>query len=476
MKTVKLCRRLWAIAVLLASVQPAFALITVSTDDRPVENLGWPLGCEAVANRLGRVAWIEGPAFGGGQCEFLFRCENAAQFNDALKTFAAIVAPRLELVVHDGPEYSVHLEGYQDAQPQARIDWRFTVWKPESWHRLHSNPLNAGLMDTNSWEPVPPPRVAVYIGEGSIVWKDVMVPENVAAIDERAESAPVKPQGGGLLHAQVFDMATGQPVATAQVAVARFNAEKRRWDNALTGRTDERGVVEIGKIPPDNYRIYVRAPGYASRMLGYFNNRRGNRYYEFIGELVHTSALRGVVVDGDGQPMANVAVSSRWQLGINGRTYEPEAPAAATTGPAGRFEIGQVGRGYTVLLGSGPGLYMLNPFELHPVPSDEEIRIVMVRTGAVRGKLTDAEGNALAGETVSIGRPGRPHRGDWGGSVQTKEGGTFEFAKVPPGDYLMTPDPSQIELKPDGPGVVAVKVRPGETAEVKLVRPPAAPK
>ncbi|HEX3449516.1 MAG TPA: hypothetical protein VHS97_14775, partial [Isosphaeraceae bacterium] len=54
---------------LLAITDPgeAYALITGGEGNKPISDPGWHAGAAAIFNHTGRVAWWEGPPFGGGQ-------------------------------------------------------------------------------------------------------------------------------------------------------------------------------------------------------------------------------------------------------------------------------------------------------------------------------------------------------------------------------------------------------------------------
>jgi hypothetical protein len=54
-------------SVLAAVMAPeASALITGGEGNKPITDPGWPTGAEAIFNHQGRIAWWEGPPFGGG--------------------------------------------------------------------------------------------------------------------------------------------------------------------------------------------------------------------------------------------------------------------------------------------------------------------------------------------------------------------------------------------------------------------------
>src|SRR6478609_8914904 len=85
---------------LLLLCRPIEALIMVGDGNAPVRDAGWPEGSLAVANLKPRVSWWEGPPFGGGEYHFDYRGGND-EFTEALTNFARILAPRLELFIHD---------------------------------------------------------------------------------------------------------------------------------------------------------------------------------------------------------------------------------------------------------------------------------------------------------------------------------------------------------------------------------------
>src|SRR5688500_13088747 len=75
------------LALLVAA--PALGLIQVGRGNDPVRDHNWPAGSLDVANLKTRVAWMEGPPFGGGQHTFLYRGDTAA-LQAALDLFGKI--------------------------------------------------------------------------------------------------------------------------------------------------------------------------------------------------------------------------------------------------------------------------------------------------------------------------------------------------------------------------------------------------
>ena len=123
------------LATMLASmpVQPAFALITGGEGNEPVNDPGWPKGAAAIFNVPSRIAYWEGPPFGGGQWHAECRGDTKA-FNAVLADFAKLDVKTKRIVVHDGVGRSFWLNPNREPAKQAaaKMDWTFMVWQPEN--------------------------------------------------------------------------------------------------------------------------------------------------------------------------------------------------------------------------------------------------------------------------------------------------------------------------------------------------------
>jgi hypothetical protein len=170
-----------AFAVGLLMVVRANALI-VSATGNPTYTNGWPEGVTAVSNLKSCVGWWEGPPFGGGESHILFRGDTAA-FTQALTNFAAIRAPALDLVIHDGVKHDQFLE--------TNVDWELVVWNPESWNQRYNSTNEANqsffAKDPNFHKPVPAPCLDVYISSGGVDLEKIKIPDNLHVRDERAQ-------------------------------------------------------------------------------------------------------------------------------------------------------------------------------------------------------------------------------------------------------------------------------------------------
>ena len=123
-----------ALAVSLPT--PSHALITGGTGNAPITHPEWPKGAAEVFNTKTRIAYWEGPPFGGGQWHA--ECRGDAQaINAVLADFTKLDVKNRRVVLRDGVSQSSWLNATRDpAKPiDAHIDWTFSFWEPRSWER-----------------------------------------------------------------------------------------------------------------------------------------------------------------------------------------------------------------------------------------------------------------------------------------------------------------------------------------------------
>ena len=455
------------------------AMISFSKGNRPVENRGWPTGTEEVANLTSRVVSVSGPGFGDSY--FGYRCTDTAEFNAALEKFSAIRTPRatrrsfsmdgnadiiddkpLLLVVHDYREDIEMLAGWTFLKE--RLDWTFVVWGAENFYRNFNRPQEAGSFSDHPYyrQPIPPPRIDVYVGgDGPIVWEQVNVSSNVRVIDKRAAAAPVDVKDGGVVRGRLFDMATHQVIAGADVVLMK-RIKPRGLKETVRTKSDDGGTFSVQGIPEGYYEIHVEADGYAGRDVGPYDNRSGHSFRDFDALLAGRGSLRGQVVDTHGNPARGVKVYARGVWGIDGFNYKCSQEPMATTDQGGRFELHLLPRGYASLRCRAPSLHQksisseLFTVGTKPWDKPEEATIVVEGTGTVRGKVVGDDGNPpRRAFNVGIESKDGAKIGTWGGGMQCKEGGVFEFKGVPPGEYVVIAKPNPM--------------REGEASEPKLV-------
>jgi len=452
------------VCLLLASV-PAQALIEVGWGNAPVRDRNWRAGAVDVANLKSRVALWVGPPFGGGMWNFLYRSDTGA-FNQALEAFARVRAPSLELIVCDGPGEHPFIRDDKGRGSNVRYDLDFVIWDVQNYYRLHGNPRSTFLAHAPDFRrPLPPPRIHVFIGGGGIHWDKVRVPENIVVIDKRASAAGIKAGQGAIIAGNVFDMATSKPLANARIAVERLKAQAE-YETVVTGQTDAEGRFRIEKVPAGTYRVTASAEGYAALVAGYERLvKDGYLPFDDI-ELAPEAAVSGSVTDDAGKPIAEATVHLAETMGINGMGYRLVTRAWTTTDAEGRFEMNAVPTGYGRVLCSVKG-YHAPVGELRTVPADN-VTIRMSQTGTIKGKVIGGEQND-GSIRVSVAPEGGQRIGTWGGAMQVKPDGTFQFNNVPPGAYIISAGPL-IPGEPPGAKARKIQVVVGQTVTVELAK------
>lgn len=370
---------------------PASALIMTGSGNQPVRDAGWPEGALAVANLTSRIGWWEGPPFGGGEWHFLYQ-GNTDGFKDALAVFAAIRAPALDLVIHDGP--------YEDSLLKERVDWSFTVWVPASWHRLFNNPkstFSAG--SSNFRRPVDPPRLDVYVGGGGgVEWAKVKVPASLHVQDERASASGVNLSGGTVIQGEFYDMDTGKPVRGAHLVVDKvsWQAEpKPHWDQARFGEalSDASGRARMDKVPTGGIRVTLNAEGYAPRQLSQRTLDRAE-HLKFTVELAKAATIRGIVTDTVGRPIKGAKVRTSTEMASDGlgyddgRHYEPPDEWSAVTDDRGRFALSGLPVGYTQLFATAEGYHFKDSLTIYEVPATNVV-LQLASAGSIHVAVTN---------------------------------------------------------------------------------------
>src|SRR5439155_15259513 len=153
-------------AVILGLMAPeAWALITGGEGNQPIADPGWPTGAAAIFNVPSRIAWWEGPPFGGGQWHAECRGD-AKALSAVLADFAKLDVKSKKVVLHDGVGHSFWLNANNEPTKRdaAKIDWTFMVWQPANWEHLRKLPADLNPTDAEDAADGPPSQIDVYTG------------------------------------------------------------------------------------------------------------------------------------------------------------------------------------------------------------------------------------------------------------------------------------------------------------------------
>lgn len=242
----------------------------------------WPAGCENVANFPMRFCYEMGGTLGNRFEDYLYTGDTA-KFQAALDAFAAIDAPRLDLIILDGGRSD---SLYWSKQP---ADWRFSV----SFRGLMRNSA-AITLPKGELPPVlkvlPPPRLTLFLENGNPVdFSKIRIPAKVTVIDKRVETSPYKDSKGGVIRVRILDEATSQPIAGAILTMSTYGPKDKKTDIAINA--DNRGVALARDLPVGNYsQLTISAPGFTPREIGSCRNH--GKTYENLDDQKLSKATR----------------------------------------------------------------------------------------------------------------------------------------------------------------------------------------
>ena len=348
----RLCRRLVAsfligLALVAALGHPALADITGGEGNSPLADPGWPTGAAEIFNHSGRIAWWEGPPFGGGQWHA--ECRGDAQaLSGVLADFARLPARNKRVVLHDGVGFSFWLNPNREPAKRAAasIDWCFTVWVPESWERLRQLPADLRPTDSYRADEEAPMQLDIYVG-GQLRGTDITVPEGLQIVDERLKTHGFAPADGSVLEGVVIDAETASPLV-ARILLQRVEPQSQGGSEYAVKSevvSDANGRWVLKQIPPGVYRVVAEAKGYASRVIDHVRIDEQPRWSSRACELARAAAVSGRVVTVDGGPLEGVVVRlANVVAGSHGR-YETPDQERAISDAEGRFSLQNVPTG-----------------------------------------------------------------------------------------------------------------------------------
>ena len=245
-------------------------LITGGPGNDPVHDPGWPKGAAEIFNDKSRIAYWEGPPFGGGEWHAEYRGE-AKTLNDLLVKFAKLDVKNKQVVVHDGVGESFWLNpnGEAGKEKQAQMDWTFMVWQPQSWERLRKLPADLNPTEGATADG-PPSQIDVYTG-GNVHWADVTVPKELKVVDQRLEAHGFKPDDKTVLEGTITDLSSSKPLA-AMIRLERIEPQHTggyKYSTAAKTTADDQGHWVLKNVPAGWFRIVADADGYVPRVVGY---------------------------------------------------------------------------------------------------------------------------------------------------------------------------------------------------------------
>jgi hypothetical protein len=449
--------------------QSAFALIMGGTGNSPVRDPGWPKGAAEIFNEPGRIAYWEGPPFGGGQWHSECRGD-AKAFNDVLDKFARLDVKTKRLIIHDGIGRSFWLNPNRDenAQTKAEIDWTFMVWQPTSWDRLRKLPADLNPTAEKDADQGPPAEIDVYVA-GKIHWAEVVVPKSLEVIDQRLESHGFTLDDGTVIEGKVFEMATQKPIV-AHIRLEEVAPQPKggyHYNLVAQTTTDAQGHWVLKKTPAIWHRVVVQAAGFVPRVAGYDRSDGKPRWSFYDCGLAAAGQVAGRIMDDAKRPLAGVEVRlDNVVAGKQGR-YESSVDYTCKTDADGRFKMEIVPIGSATVWIHKPGYCRPGLGPSITVPT-QDVALAMIRSAAIRVKVDFGSAVPPQAYIVEIEPNGNRGVGSWGGSGNIDAHGQMSFNDVPPGQYVIKgyPNPHS-PIEETNP--LMVELKGGETKEFTLL-------
>lgn len=446
----------------------AFALILGGEGNDPIPDPGWPRGTAVIFNTTSRIAWWEGPPFGGGQWHAECR-GNAKALSAVLADFAKLDVKSKRIILHDGIGRSFWLNPNNKPAKQAaaKMDWRFMVWKTANWERLRKLPADLNPTDPNDATDEPPTKIDVYTG-GNIRWSNVTVPNGLKIVDQRLEAHGFKVADGVVLEGKVTDLGTKRPV-TAKVRLQRVVPLPKggyRYSNVAEAAANTEGRWVLKNAPAGWHRVVIEADGFVPRVVGYVQTDDQPQWLAYDGGLARAASVAGRITDEAGKALADVEVQIQDVTASSAERYELPLGYSVKTGPDGRFRADQVPIGRATIWLHKPGY--CRPGLGQPITTPKEaIELSMIKAGRILVTVDFTGKERPAGYMVRIEPEGGESVGKYGGSGDISDKNQIAFDKVPPGRYVLRgqPNPSSGDQQTEP---VKIDLKGGETAEVKL--------
>ncbi len=431
------CSTLWALGG--AHVLDADGRISTWNPD-------WPNGLGELINSGGCVygSWVN------SNDEFFYR-GNIDQFNEFIANYAKLEHTPLRLIIHAAHQRRSQIGG---DEPKGDYDWKLTSLR-RGWGAPER--LNQALEQFVI-------TVDVYVGANVIEEDRIVVPDGVVIVDKRPELIDKVYAGKGLVRGKIFDITTGEAVIGAKLVLKGQSDKEDTKD--LFAVTDKLGIYLLADVPPGVYAITVHAPGYASRMLRSYDNRVPE-LYEFSLGLAPEKSICGVVVDREGRPLNGVTVTLGVAFDTNGNEYPVPKIVKSITGSNGRFALDGLPTGQAKLSCRVTSWHEPGPIlNIYPCPSDD-LRLVMERTGAIRGHVANQTGQSPTTSMIVELRTSGEQLGKWRYSGQLADDGSFEISGIPPGEYVITTFPTRRKAG-DQADETKVTVKGGEISHIRL--------
>jgi hypothetical protein len=277
--------------------------------------------------------------------------------------------------------------------------------------------------------------------------------------------------GTATIRGRVTAAATGEPLHRVRVAIVTATP------NPPSSVTDTRGEFEITGVPAGSYSLTASRAGYLTIQYGQRAPREPGRTIQIkAGDVVEGvnialprgAVLAGTVFDDTGDVYPSVRVEAVEFRYVRGTRVLVQA-AVATTNDIGQYRISGLAPGTYFLRASsadtwegddGQGAFVYANTYFPGVTGHDQAQLFTIAVGqetqnlnfamrpgrpaTVTGVMHNANGEPIPLQTISLERINRgvggalvSSGGPGGATMRAGKDGTFEFRRVPPGEYTV---------------------------------------
>jgi uncharacterized GH25 family protein len=282
-------------------------------------------------------------------------------------------------------------------------------------------------------------------------------------------------KAGGIAAGKVVD-AGGAPVPWATVRIGSARGPLQMQDAATRQViADKQGAFEVKGLARGAL-LAIALSETASSQSVKFDLGAASEKRDLVLKLDVTGSIAGLVVDGSGEPVAEAQVAAYPDFfsGEVGEDFTLRGPTVDTTDGGGRFTLRGLPVGNYRLFASRGGIGQ-NPFAREGTKAKtgaQDVKLVLLADGGVKGKVAFEDGSVPALFTVSAG--------DGAGVPVANKDGSFELPSIAPGAHdIAIRGPEFAETFVRGVEVASgqvkdvgsVKVKRGRNVSGKVVGP-----
>ncbi|MCP3963781.1 MAG: carboxypeptidase regulatory-like domain-containing protein [bacterium] len=222
-----------------------------------------------------------------------------------------------------------------------------------------------------------------------------------------------------MVEGRIVDSVSRRPIARSLV-----------WSGADPGAfvlSDSEGRYRMALPTSKDLWIRAESAGYLPRAVEVPNELPASEQAHIdMGTLILTPesvprpAISGLVVDAEGQPIADAEIAVR-RPDPEGR--ETERPWLTASDEDGRFELSERPTGILTIEVFAREFAPAEPLELGPGEAADDLYFVLERGASLEGRVTTLGGEPVAGVRITVGRP----------ATHSDAEGAYRIEGLPPG-------------------------------------------